>query len=188
MACFIAVIPHGLQENNELRRLFSKFKRTIDDKGKEVRWVQPDMWHVTIQYLGDLNASKKSELIQFLESWEPPVEWQNMELRMHGVGAFPSEFTARVLWLGLQKNQSLLDARDSLNASLKALDFIEDEKEYTPHLTLARFRNLFNAKELTQLGGRKHFGDYKVDEIMLLESVVEGHMTKYIPLFRKQIV
>lgn len=188
MAYFIAVIPHGLQDNEELRRLFSKFKRTLDDKGKEVRWVRPELWHVTVQYLGDISNPQKQQVIDFLEAWEPPPEWHHISLRLQGVGAFPSPFSARVLWLGIQKNQSLIDAQTSLQNALNTIDLGSDETNYTPHLTLARFRNLSNATSLTQLGGRKHFGDYPVTELILFESVVEGHMKKYIPVYKKQII
>lgn len=188
MAYFIAVIPHGLQNNNELRRLFSKFKRTLDDKGKEVRWVAPDLWHVTVQYLGDISHSQKNQVIDLLEKWQPPQEWHNITLRLSGVGAFPSPFSARVLWLGIQKNQSLIDAQTTLQSELSQIGLGSDEEDFTPHLTLARFRNLFNATSLTQLGGRKHFGDYPVTELILFESVVENHMKKYIPVYKKQLV
>jgi RNA 2',3'-cyclic 3'-phosphodiesterase len=187
MAYFIAVIPHGLQNNNELRRLFSKFKRTLDDKGKEVRWVATDLWHVTVQYLGDISETQKKQVIELLETWEPPPEWNNITLRLSGVGAFPSPFSARVLWLGIQKSQSLIDAQTTLQDALSLIGLGSDEKNFTPHLTLARFRNLFNATSLTQLGGRKHFGDYPVTELILFESVVENHMKKYIPIYRKKL-
>lgn len=187
MAYFIAVIPHGLQNNNELRRLFSKFKRTLDDKGKEVRWVAPDLWHVTVQYLGDISHAQKEQVIELLEKWQPPPEWNNITLRLSGVGAFPSPFSARVLWLGIQKNQSLINAQTTLQEELSQIGLGSDEKDFSPHLTLARFRNLFNATSLTQLGGRKHFGDYPVTELILFESVVENHMKKYIPIYKKQL-
>lgn len=187
MACFIAVIPEGLQDNNELLRLFSKFKRTLDDKGKEVRWVPPELWHVTVQYLGELDTAQKQAVVNLLESWQPPEELQRIVLRLQGVGAFPSEFSARVLWLGVQKNQSLLNAQTFLHAKLQELGLGSDEVGFTPHLTLARFRNLFNVNSLTGLGGRKHFGDYPVREILFLDSVVQGNMKKYIPIYRKRL-
>lgn len=188
MAYFIAVIPRGLQDNTEFRRLVSKFKRTLDDKGKEVRWVPPELWHVTVQYLGDLSLTQKNQVIDLLEKWQPPPEFNNITLRLSGVGAFPSPFSARVLWLGTQKNQSLIDAQSTLQATLSQIGLGSDEDGYTPHLTLARFRNLFNATSLTQLGGRKHFGDYPVTELILFESVVENHMKKYIPVYKKQLL
>ena len=185
MAFFIAVVPEGLQDNSELIRLFSKFKRTMDDKNKEVRWVQPSLWHLTLQYLGPLENLKRQELIETFEAWVPPESSRDIVLRVHGVGAFPQTDQARVLWLGIQKNQALLDAQVAVRESFK--DFTEnaDDREYNPHITLARFRNMRDTSDLVQLGGRKHFGDYKVAEFVLMESVLQGHMMKYVPAAHK---
>jgi 2'-5' RNA ligase len=159
----------------------------MDDKDKQVRWVPPELWHVTVQYLGELSALQKTAVVEFLKNWRTPAEWQAMELRLHGVGGFPEPDHARVLWLGVNKNQSLLSAQSVLASSLRELALPCDEREYNPHLTVARFRNPLNATDLVQLGGRKHFGDYKVEELILLESVLQGHMVKYVPLYRKKI-
>jgi 2'-5' RNA ligase len=191
MAFFIAVVPDHLKDNNELKRVVSKCKRTLDDKDKEVRWVPSDLWHVTVQYLGDLTPDMQNSVIDFLETWQPPATFKNIELRLQGMGCFPSVEKARVLWVGVQKNQALVDAQADLVTLLNKLpgNILADteDREYHPHLTLARFRNLFNASSVAQLGGRKHFGDYPVHELLLLESVVQGHMTKYIPVLRKPL-
>lgn len=184
MSFFIAAIPQGLKDHSELRRLFSKFKRTMDDKDKLVRWVQADMWHVTMQFMGDLNSEQKADLVEHLKNWQVPEECKNMELRVQGVGAFPDVFNARVLWLGIQKNQSLIDANNALTEAFKSLNLPADERQFNPHLTLARFRNPLSAQDLLQLGGRKHFGDYKVTELLLMESVIQGNMAKYIPVMK----
>lgn len=188
MAYFIAVVPEGLHENAELVRLYSKFKRTVANKHKEVRWVSPDLWHITIQYLGRLTVEQKEQVVKFLENLKVSKAWDDMELRIHNVGAFPEPTHARTLWLGVQRSQPLWDIKVELQASLKELGLSAEEREYIPHVTLAKFRNFMNAEDLVSLGGRKHFGDYKISEILLLESVIQGHMTKYIPVFRKRIL
>jgi 2'-5' RNA ligase len=159
----------------------------MDDKDKEVRWVASDLWHVTVQFLGDLSEPEKHAVVEFLGGWTPPEEWRAVELRVEGVGAFPAVEHARVLWLGIRKNQSLVSAQSHLAQEMEALGFPHDEREYTPHITLARFRNPRHASDLVGLGGRKHFGDYKVEELVLMQSVLQGNMTKYIPVFRKTI-
>lgn len=186
MAHFIAVIPQGLQDNNELRKLYAKFKRTMDDKGKETRWVPPNLWYLTIQFIGDLQGPQKAALIEALHFWQPSSIWKDVSLRVQGVGAFPEVERARVLWLGVQKTIELMQARESLRQQLK--EFLPpDDREYNPHLTLARFRNPLHAGSLLQLGGRKHFGDYLVHELVLVESVIQGNMVKDNIVFRKEL-
>jgi 2'-5' RNA ligase len=187
MALFLAIQPAELSENPELQRLFSKFKRTLSDKGKETRWSSPHLWHVTLAFLGPVGHSQREGLLEWLERWEPTAQWRDLNLRFQGVGAFPEVDHARVLWVGVQKSQSLLDAQSELEAELRTLGFDLEDRSYQPHLTLARFRNAINVDDLVKLGGRKHFGDYKVNEILLLESVIQGNMPKYVPVFKKSL-
>lgn len=184
---FIAVVPDGLSDNPELKQLMSKFKRTMKDRDKEVRWVRPELWHVTLQFLGDLTPELEKAAEDFFASWAIPDSFRDLVLRFQGVGAFSSTEEARLLWIGIQKGQPLLDAQSRLSEALAEASLPTDERAYHPHLTLARFRNPMNASELVKLGGRKHFGDYKVQELILFESVLQGNMVKYIPRARRTL-
>ena len=184
---FIAVVPEGLSDNQELKQLLSKFKRTMKDQDKEVRWVRPELWHITVQFLGDLTPGLEKAAESFFANWEIPSSFRNLTLRLQGVGAFSSTEDARILWIGVQKGQPLLDSQSQLSEALAAAELPTDHRPYHPHLTLARFRNPMNASELVGLGGRKHFGDYKVQELILFESVLQGNMVKYIPRARRAL-
>jgi 2'-5' RNA ligase len=188
---FIAAVPEGLNENSELKQLMGKLKRTIDQREQVVRWVAADLWHVTLAFLGEfapasLEAEQASvSLREFLENWQPAVG--GVTLRLQGLGAFPSVDEARVLWIGVQENQEFLDLQSDLQERLVTAGFALGEREFNPHLTLARFRNTSNVNDLVKLGGRKHFGDYKVGELILFDSVLQGNILKYSPVFRKKI-
>jgi 2'-5' RNA ligase len=188
---FIAAVPEGLNENLELKQLMGKLKRTIAQREQVVRWVAADLWHVTLVFLGEfapasLAAEQASvSLREFLENWQPAVG--GVTLRLQGLGAFPSVDEARVLWIGVQENQEFLDLQRDLQERLVAAGFALGEREFNPHLTLARFRNTSNVNDLVKLGGRKHFGDYKVGELILFDSVLQGNILKYSPVFRKKI-
>jgi len=183
---FIAVVPRGLDKNSELKKLMGKLKRTLDQRERDVRWTPPALWHVTLQFLGDLTAAQKIDLHALLAEWRPDLS--GITLRLHGLGAFPSPEEARVLWVGVQESQDFIGLQENLSALLLAAGFALGEREFKPHLTLARFRNTFNAGDLVQLGGRKHFGDYPLSELILFESVLQGNILKYMPQFRKMLV
>lgn len=179
---FLAVVPQGLDSNTELKQLLGKLKRTIRERDQEVRWTQPALWHVTLQFLGEVPPAKQGELRGLLQNWKPKVD--DLTLRLHGLGAFPAPEEARVLWVGVQENQEFLRLQAELAALLNEAGFPPDERDYHPHLTLARFRNHVSATALIGLGGRKHFGDYKIGELVLFESVLQGNILKYVPQLR----
>lgn len=182
---FIAVVPAGLSENNEVKQLMGKLKRTVDARGQEMRWVPANHWHVTLQFLGD-SPRGKQPLLEALQAWKPQVA--DISLRMHGLGAFPSNEEARVLWMGVQESQEFLSLQEHLAAHLSTAGFAMGDRDFKPHLTLARLRNTMNVADLVKLGGRKHFGDYPISECILFESVLQGNILKYTPIFRKSLV
>ncbi|NJL24755.1 MAG: RNA 2',3'-cyclic phosphodiesterase [Calothrix sp. SM1_5_4] len=182
---FIGLVPEGLEKNPELKQLLGKMKRTLDGRERQVRWTSPDLWHVTLEFIGEVRDPKV--LFAALADWRPP-QAGGVELKLQGFGAFPSVDEARVLWIGVHKSQALLDLQADLSHHLRAAGVpAADEREYHPHLTVARFRNSMSAADLVQLGGRKRFGDYRIGEVILFESALQGNILKHIPLLRKQI-
>jgi 2'-5' RNA ligase len=183
---FIALVPEGLKNNPDLKVLLGKMKRTLKDRERVVRWIPPEMWHITLQFLGELNDQELTRVYSALNSWSPKAA--GFELKIQGVGAFPDPQDARVLWLGVQNSQELQGMQSRLRDHLRAhqVDTVE-ERPFLPHLTLARLRNLQSVADLVKLGGRKSFGEYKIAEVILFQSVLQNSMSKYIPVSRKRI-
>ncbi len=180
---FIALLPEGLQDNVEIKQVMVKFRRTASERTREVRWMDPALWHVAVLFLGDIGVASerlKLEVIQKL-----PLPGPDFKLRLHGFGAFPSPREARSLWIGVQETQPLLDYQQTLAGILDENSIALGDKSIRPHLPLARFRNSVHVEDLIKLGGRKHFGDYAARELILLESVLQGNIIKYVPVLRR---
>jgi 2'-5' RNA ligase len=91
------------------------------------------------------------------------------------------------LWIGVQEDQAFLDLQTRLENQLLENGFEASDREFNPHLTVGRFRNSANLTDLVKLGGRKHFGDYPIRELVLFESVLVNHVHKYNPIARRPI-
>jgi 2'-5' RNA ligase len=62
-----------------------------------------------------------------------------VEVRFRRLGFFPNEKRARVLWAGVEASSNLaLLARD-VDRAVATAGFPAETREFTPHLTLARF-------------------------------------------------
>ena len=182
---FFGLAPAGLLEHQELKVLLSRMKRTLAERDKEVRWLQPASWHVTLLYLGALSEAQCVEVMQRFSAWNLGVKHHSINLEFHGLGAFPNLEEARVLWLGLSRSQELQGLQADLQGHFSAAGFNFEEREFTPHMSLVRFRNPTHVRELVKLGGRKSFGSYKIGEIVLYKSVLEGKFPKYLPMARR---
>jgi 2'-5' RNA ligase len=133
---FVAVdIPAGLLEalNDSLAPLRARSEVT------SARWTTPANQHVTLKFLGWVEAEAvdpvAATLVSVASSHEPST------ITLAGLGAFPSERRARVLWAGLDDPAGLLSALASdLEAALVPVGFKAEKRGFTPHVTLARFK------------------------------------------------
>lgn len=101
------------------------------------RWVPIENWHVTLVFLGatspDLVGWITSSLTDVAAATPP------FRCRVEGLGAFRSTRRARVLWAGLRDDDgAMARLADRLGVAL-AREFTPEQRELTPHLTVARF-------------------------------------------------
>lgn len=185
MRLFVAVTPKNLKENQRLTKIYSKIRRTLGDREEPVRFTPPNMWHVTVTFLGEQTQTQCNQTIELLKAWEPR---EKFELEYHGLGAFPDVKEGRVLWVGVRKNQAFFDLQQSLEETfIKAGILEKPDREFKPHLTLVRFRHLRNLNSLIQLGAKADFGSEPIEDLVLFESVTQGSIPKYVPKFTKSL-
>ncbi len=105
----------------------------------KARWVPPDNQHVTLKFLGWTPSARLEavgRVIEVAAAARTPAACSVTQL-----GAFPSPRRARVLWAGLDNPGGLLAALASdLDAAFEPLGYRVEDRAFTPHLTLARFK------------------------------------------------
>src|SRR6476620_11856972 len=69
------------------------------DAGPELRWTDPDQWHVTLAFMADVPERAIERLLE--EAEEATSRREPMTLRFRGAGAFPEVYDAKVLWTGV---------------------------------------------------------------------------------------
>ena len=105
-----------------------------------VRWVQPDMAHLTIRFLGESDR----EHAELMRMALPPVVSAEpaFDLRTAALGVFPNFRHPRVLWLGLHGPAHRLERLVAqVDATVAELGFGARDEVYHPHITLGRVRN-----------------------------------------------
>ncbi len=140
---------------------------------KEIRWVNPAQFHLTLQFLGETSQSDLPKLISNMKT----VAEKSKPFNLHyeGVGYFGSAIKPRVLWLSTKKSSEL---KELFNQILTATTFlpIENPGRLTPHITLARFSNSIikeDAQKITNYINsleKPDLGITQTDAIELIES------------------
>lgn len=103
------------------------------------RWTTRGQQHVTLKFIGWIEASLLDEVCACCERAARGM--RRAAVSLTGVGAFPTPRRARVLWAGIDDPTGLtpeLAAR--LDRELVRVGIQPEDRSYTPHLTLARFK------------------------------------------------
>ena len=150
----------------------------------KVTWVPADRLHLTVRFIGEVDDARAAAV---QEAFGPPLRVAPFDLTLAGAGAFPKGGAPRVLWIGVVSGQDqLIAAERDISARLTRLGIPEEERPYSPHLTLARVREpagLRTARLLEGLTDRR-LGTVRIDAITLFQSKLSPKGPAYTSLLR----
>ena len=131
---FIAVkLPDDVIEG--LREVQTSLKR----EGLDIKWVRPENIHLTLKFLGDIQASAVEGVGSALKS--AAAEFPPLTLSAAGLGAFPSVKRPRVLWAGVGGDREVLARLHArIEQALSELGIEKENKTFKGHLTLGRIK------------------------------------------------
>ena len=116
----------------DIRECIAAFRNQMRALAPDVRWVAPETFHVTLQFLGE--TKKFDEIRRALKQ----IKAESGQLSFRGAGFFPTPKSPRVFWVRIESDQRLQALADSVATAMHSLGFEPDHGPYTPHLTLAR--------------------------------------------------
>ena len=136
-----------------------------------VRWTAPENLHLTLHFLGEVEAEARLDLCDALDSLESPV----FELSLNGVGRFISEKKPRALWVGIEKVDVLFDLHKKIERIVSAAGFKADRREFHPHITIARPKTVPEGRlnQYMELYSDFSSSPFEVKEIYLMSSILK---------------
>lgn len=177
---FIAIeLNEGI--HSELASLQSILKKSNAD----VKWVAPESIHLTLKFLGNIDADKIKEIEKILN--ETAAGSEPFVLTLKGIGAFPKLDYPRVIWVGVDSGaaQSEQLAR-VIEDKLEKLGIPREDREFHPHLTLGRVKSLKNKDNLKKIIETTKFEQgsaVDVNHLTLFKSELTREGSIYTPLF-----
>ncbi|HSR41582.1 MAG TPA: RNA 2',3'-cyclic phosphodiesterase, partial [Longimicrobiales bacterium] len=82
------------------RRRIHRAAGALRDHGLPIRWVEPDNFHVTLKFLGQIRREAVGEVEQAVA--KAARGNAPFEATIGGFGAFPTIRRPRVLWMGVE--------------------------------------------------------------------------------------
>ena len=134
-----------------IQALGDAVKRLDSDLGGSVRWVRPEGIHLTLKFMGDIQAEMVKRVLDAL----PPVaaRFSPFELSISGLGVFPNPQRPRVLWAEVHGDLETLSALQlAVDDAVGKLGLPREKRRFTPHLTLGRVRKDVPNGQLRKIG------------------------------------
>jgi len=137
----------------------------------EARWVPPEQNHLTLRFIGDVEAQQLAGIKKALAA----LHFARFMLELHGVGHFPpGRRPPRVLWLGISENRALFELQQRIELGLLEAGVPPEERPFSPHLTLARLKEPqgFAVASFEERHRSLHYPPVTVAEFVLFSSVL----------------
>lgn len=105
-------------------------------------------WHITLRFLGPTSEVQAAQVLAHLDDH---LVVEPFRLRFTGLGAFPREPKASVLWLGCDGDVAALQAvAEECERAAQRAGFEPEGRPFHAHLTLSRIRPPVDVRELVE--------------------------------------
>jgi len=176
---FIAIeVPQALLARiGELQREFRRMEAGVN-------WVRPEGIHLTLKFLGSVSAEELEKLARGIA---PVVAARNpFELRIHGLGYFPSSRNPRVIWVGIDRGGGEASSLQKVIEDMAAeVGFPREARPFKPHLTLGRVRTpIGRSSFIPEMEKHKEveIGTFLAQEVYLFKSELKPSGAVYTKL------
>ena len=134
------------------------------------RWVALDQLHLTVRFIGEVDGALFLDIKNTLEE----ISISPFDIQLKGVGHFPPRGTPRVIWVGLEKSESVQLLRKKIDGALLRIGIEPEGRKFSPHITLARLKNTPLQKVADFLSANGLFSQepFQIDDFKLYSSTL----------------
>ena len=181
MRAFIAI-----DFDDVLKRDLADLQMRIRSQCPRLSWTKPDQFHLTLKFFADIADEDIMPVCGALD--QLAAKSDSFELKIEGVGVFPPSGRVSVVWVGIRDDENrLATLQRRCEDLLVPLGYPAEARHFSPHLTLARNKDLRQSREIRDALTKLHqtdFGSQRITELVFYQSVAErgGHVRK--PLSR----
>ncbi len=156
------------------------FCRELEDTGADLRMVDPELMHITMKFLGNIEESTVPGIKEVMIDAAQGIGPQRIDFQ--GVGAFPRKSKIRVVWVGISGADEVVTMANRLEDDLTDMGFKEERHPFKPHLTVARTKGsggLGRVQKLLDEWEGRDMGEDDVSSLRLKKSVLRSEGPTY---------
>lgn len=132
-----------------IKSRIDKLQETLRQIEAQVSWAKPSNIHLTLKFLGGVEASRIERVSIALERAANGIG--PFEVEIGGAGCFPSPRSPRVLWVGVSNvPEPLQQLYSNIEDELAREGFEREKRKFSPHLTIGRIRAPHNSARVAE--------------------------------------
>lgn len=163
----------AIELNDNLHRALATVQEQLkrDRAARLIRWVVPANIHITLKFLGDVDAIQMPALRNSIA--EACKDIPAFSLSIDGLGAFPTTRRPNNIWVGAT-GQIDVAARlaQKIDDACAAFGFEREDRPFTAHLTLGRVKKDVPTSERASIGAM-----IDAAKIGTLGELIVGHVS-----------
>lgn len=102
---------------------------------EDIKLTLTKSYHLTLKFLGEVSETDTEKIIECLKK----IKLEEFEINLDEIGVFPNKHYVRVIWVGVNPKEQVIELQKSIEESLNEFGFKKDFK-FHPHITLARVK------------------------------------------------
>jgi 2'-5' RNA ligase len=144
------------------------------------RWVPGSNLHLTMKFLEEITEDQVLPIRGAVTM--ATAGFQPFDIKLSGFGVFPNERKSRIFWIGIEQGyETLKRLSRNIDLAITPLGFAREEREFSAHVTLARFREPGPSDRLVKAASRMPYQSnvIRVGSIELMKSVLSSKGAEY---------
>jgi RNA 2',3'-cyclic 3'-phosphodiesterase len=130
------------------------------------RWVDPENYHVTLRFIGDVDATMANDAASVLDGVSRPA----FDLRIEGLSSFGGR-KPRAIVATVAPTRQLTELQAEHERLMQRVGLEPEGRKFTPHVTLARLRDASSRDVADYLAARPYRSpQFHVSRFVLFSS------------------
>ncbi|MGV8025125.1 MAG: RNA 2',3'-cyclic phosphodiesterase [Anaerolineaceae bacterium] len=149
-----------------------------------LRWIKADQLHITLKFVGELHENHLQPLQNKMK--EIFSDFEKFQLQFQGSGIFPNERNPRILWVGIQPSQKLLEVVKKNESIFQTFSYPTEKRPFQAHITIARFKEDYSQQEWIQfqLLWKTQNNDFQTQQNMDHLTLYQSTLTRQGPIYK----
>ena len=147
-----------------------------------VKWVAPENIHLTYRFLGETPETDVPSITDALLA--VCANFSALNVRIAGLGCFPSSSSPKVLWVGLLDTDELAKLNQAIQVNTARFGQELERLSFSPHLTIGRVKTIAS-RSRRRLGQDlktlriDDIGPWRIEHVSLVQSELSSSGSRY---------